>query len=298
LIGQRLGILDIDMAVLVAGCEGQLGAELCRQLGAGAVGMDLPQLDLSDRDQVLATVRGLRPAAVVNTAAYTRVDQAEKEPGLCRAVNATGVGHLAEACREVDCPLVQISTDYVFAGDTGRDTPYAENDPVNPAGVYAITKFEGEQCAAAWAKHFIVRTCGLYGPPAPRSAGNFVATMLRLGRERESLRIVRDQHCTPSYVPHLARAVRFLLSTDAYGLYHVVNGGATTWYDFAAEIFRLAGISIRLVPITTAEYGAPAPRPSYSVLDISKYHALPGCPRMPSWQEALAEHLHQTSRNL
>lgn len=279
------------MTIAVTGALGQLGMELCRQIGGEAVGLDLPEFDLTDRAKVFDTLQSLRPTAVINTAAYTRVDKAEEEVELCRAVNATGVAHLAEACRQLDCILVEISTDYVFGRDPVRLTPYRETDPPGPLGVYGQTKLEGEQHATGWERHFVVRTCGLYGQLGPRTPGNFVATMLRLGRERDRLRIVRDQQCTPSYVPHVAQAVRFLLDTGQYGLYHVVNTGATTWYDFAAEIFRLAGLNVHLEPISTAEYGAPAPRPAYSLLDTAKYHALPGCPVMSSWQVALAEYL-------
>ena len=140
-----------------------------------------------------------------------------------------------------------------------------------------------------------MRTCGLYGSPGPKTAGgNFVDTMLRLGRERGHLRIVDDQHCTPSYVPHVARAVAFLARAGAYGIFHIVNSGATTWHDFAQEIFRQAGLKVALERITTAQYGAAAPRPGYSVLDTAKYHALGG-PHMPSWQEALRERLQAES---
>ena len=251
-------------------------------------------MDLTDAKSVRAALADLRPDALINTAAYTKVDKAEEEADLCRAINAQGVGHLAEVCRELDCPLVQISTDYVFGGDAARRTPYRESDEPGPQGVYAWSKLEGERRAAEWAKHLIVRTCGLYGPAAPRSAGNFVATMLRLGRQGKQLRVVADQHCTPTYVPHLARAICFLLDSGAFGLCHVVNAGATTWYDFAAEIFRQAGLAVSLEPISTAQYGAASPRPAYSVLDTGKYHALPGAPPMPAWQEALAEHLRSS----
>ena len=280
------------MKIAVTGAGGQLGSELCRQLGNEAVGLDLPRFDLTDRDRVLARLAEIRPQAVINTAAYTQVDKAEEEAELCRAVNAVGVVPLVEACRRLDATLVQISTDYVFGGDLGRKTPYCETDPPDPQGVYARTKLEGERHAAGWQQHLIVRTCGLYGPPGPRSAGNFVDTMLQLAGRRDPLRVVCDQHCTPSFVPHVARAIRFLVDTGAYGTYHVVNAGQTTWYDLAAEIFRLSGLEVRLEPISTAQYGAPAPRPGYSVLDTGKYHALPGRPAMPSWEEALAEYLH------
>jgi dTDP-4-dehydrorhamnose reductase len=192
------------------------------------------------------------------------------------------------ACRQLQCPLVQISTDYVFAGNRPPGRPWRESDEPHPQGIYALSKLHGEQQAAQWEKHFVVRTCGLYGR-SPHN-NNFVETMLRLGRERNHLRVVDDQHCTPTYVAHLAAAVLFLLQTENYGIYHIVNSGATTWHEFAGEIFRQARMAVELQPITTAEYGAAAPRPAYSVLDTGKYRGLGG-PEMPPWREALAEYL-------
>lgn len=284
------------MRIAVTGAGGQLGGELCRRLGAGAIPLDLPEVDLTDAEQVRRALGEARPAAVINTAAYTLVDRAEQESARCWAVNAAAVGHLAGACRELECPLVQVSTDYVFGLDAGRTIPYVEDDKPGPLGVYGQSKLGGERQAAAYERHFVVRTCGLYGQKGPRtSAASFVDTMLRLGRERPQLRVVDDQHCTPSYVPHVARAILFLLDTRAYGTYHVVNSGEATWYDFAAEIFRQAGIEVSLARISTSDYNAPAPRPRYSLLDTTKYHALGG-PAMPSWREALAEYLRSIDR--
>lgn len=278
--------------IAVIGSGGQLGSELLRQLGAAAVGLDLPHFDLTERQGVLAALQSLRPQAVINAAAYTRVDEAETAPERCWAINADGVAHLAEACRALNCLLVQISTDYVFGADSQRRTPYREDDAPGPRGVYAQSKLAGERNAAQWERHFIVRTCGLYGQPGPRSAGNFVATMLRLAETAERIRVVADQYCSPSYVRHVARAIGFLvLNVEAFGIYHVVNGGATTWQALAVEVFRQAGLEVEVEPITTDQYGARAPRPAYSVLDTTKYHALPGRPAMPTWQEGLREYL-------
>jgi dTDP-4-dehydrorhamnose reductase len=283
------------MKVLVLGSGGQLGAELCRQLGTDALGFGRKDLDITDRPLAARTIRELNPQSVINAAAYTAVDKAEAEPELCEATNARAVGNLAEVCREVDCPLVQISTDYVFGADRSRRVPYREDDQPGPQGVYAKSKLSGEQQAAHAPKHIVVRTCGLYGRSTGKGASNFVETMLRLGSQhsagdRPRLRVVNDQFCTPSYVPHVARAVLFLLSTSAYGTYHVVNQGSTTWYDFAREIFRLSRLDVDIEPISTAQYAARAPRPHYSVLDCGKYLALGG-PALPAWQEALAEYL-------
>ncbi|MGD9645055.1 MAG: dTDP-4-dehydrorhamnose reductase [Pirellulales bacterium] len=279
------------MKIAVTGAQGQLGWELCRQLGDQALPLDRGRLDVTDRAAVLETLRELRPTAVVNAAAYTAVDRAEQEPEVALRGNADAVEYLAEACRQLDCPLVQVSTDYAFGGDDRAGRPFTETDPIAPQGQYAKSKMEGERRAAAWGKHFIVRTCGLYGKAAPgRKPNNFVETMLRLGPERDVLKIVTDQRCTPTYVVDLAEAIRFLLSTDRFGLYHVVNSGSCTWFEFAETIFRLANIKVRLEPITAAQYGAPAPRPAYSVLDTSKYQALGG-PPLRDWQSALAAYL-------
>lgn len=287
--------MTTKMKLAITGAGGQLGGELCRRLDVRAIPLDVPEFDLTDADKTIGTLLDLRPDAVINTAAYTLVDRAEHDADRCRKINAAGVGSLAEACRRLDVPLVQISTDYVFGRDLNRRTPYREDDPPGPLGVYAQTKLEGEAQAASWAKHIIVRTCGLYGRRGPQtSASNFVDTMLRLGREGKPLRIVDDQQCTPSYVPHVAQAILFLLEAGHFGAYHVVNRGATTWHGFAGEIFRQSGIHVPIEPITTAQYGAPAPRPLYAVLDTSKYHALGG-PAMPTWQEALAEYLQSTA---
>ncbi len=279
------------MKIVVTGAGGQLGWELCRQWGVSAVPLDRARLDVTNRASVFDVLSELRPAAVINTAAYTAVDRAEQEPDAARQANADAVGYLADACEQLDCVLLQLSTDYVFGAPCESHRPWHEEDPVCAQGVYAQTKLAGEQAARGWAKHFVVRTCGLYGAAPPgKKPNNFVETMLRLGRERDSLRIVNDQFCTPSSVVDVARAIRFLITTSAYGTYHVVDMGSTNWIQFAAEIFRQAKISIRLEPITTAEYGAPAPRPSFSVLDCKKYRALGG-PAMPDWREALADYL-------
>jgi dTDP-4-dehydrorhamnose reductase len=277
--------------IAVTGVTGQLGSELWRQLGDDCLPLDRRACELTDPVAVRRALSAALPRAVINAAAYTKVDLAESEPDVCRNVNAAAVAHLADACRRLDCPLLQVSTDYVFDGYPPRSTPYTEADPPHAVGVYARTKREGELAAAAHGRHFVVRTCGLYGwLAAGARQGNFVETMLRLGRERGHVRVVDDQHCTPSFVPHVARAILFLIGTEAYGTYHVVNAGETTWHDFAAEIFRLAGMDVRLERISTAQFRAAAPRPAYSVLDTAKYHALGG-PKMPDWREGLEEYL-------
>jgi dTDP-4-dehydrorhamnose reductase len=296
------------MKIVVTGAMGQLGGELCRQIGPTAVPLDIDTLDLIDGRAVADALLEIKPEIIINCAAYTQVDKAEKEPELAHAVNASAVENLVGVCRELDCPLVQISTDYVF-GDHIKprpsvaivNRPFREDDPPSPQGVYARTKLEGERAAAQYEKHIIIRTCGLYARPSDERAQNFVITMLRLAEVHSELRVVADQHCTPSYVPHVARAVLFIAGIDRigpehWGIYHVTNSGATTWYDFAVEIFRQAEINVKVTPITTTEYGAPAARPSYSVLDTSAYHRLGG-PAMPDWKTALAEYFYEWRNN-
>lgn len=280
--------------VVVTGAEGQLAYELCRQLGHDAVPVGRRELDVTDPAEVCRVMAELRPRAVINSAAYTSVDAAERDPAACWAVNSQGVQHLAEACSRSGSALVQISTDYVFGADRHRDRPYSETDEPGPENVYASSKLGGEYWAHTCPRHLIIRTCGLYGH-APR-ARNFVTTMLRLSDDPQArLRVVNDQHCTPSYVRDVARAILFLLDSGHHGTFHVVNGGAATWYGFACEMFRLAGRTVHVEPISTEQYGAAAERPRYSVLDTHKYRSLGG-PELPMWQDALAEFLRTNSR--
>lgn len=271
---------------------------MCRHLGDDAIPFRHDQLDLTRGIVVYDTILRTVPDMVINCAAYTQVDKAETNRDLCQAVNATAVDYIADACRVLDCPLVQISTDYVFSGEKGRHTPYCEDEPPSPRGVYAKSKLEGERAAVRHDKHLIVRTCGLYAASSDRRAGNFVKTMLRLGSVHSKLRVVVDQHCTPTYAPHLAKAVLFLAGYETekpapWGIYHVTNTGETTWHDFSTEIFRLARMDVEVESISTADYGDPTPRPAYSVLDTTAYHSLGG-PLMPHWKEALAEYFTNT----
>ncbi len=170
-----------SMKIAVTGAYGQLGGELCRQLGPAAIPLDIDTLDLTDGRAVVDRMLELKPAAIINCAAYTQVDKAETDAEKCQAVNATAVEHLAQACGMLDCPLLQISTDYIFGAAGGPGRPWREDDPPSPQGVYARTKWEGEQAARRHGKHLIVRTCGLYARPSDPRAVNFVRTMLRLG---------------------------------------------------------------------------------------------------------------------
>ena len=273
--------------ILVTGGNGQLGRQLRIELGERAVALGHSELDVTSVRSIEDAFREHSPRAVINCAAYTAVDQAESDQERCRELNAGAVATLASHCEAASIPLVQISTDYVFGDDPPERRPRLETDPVTPLSVYAKTKHEGEIAARHCSRHFVVRTCGLYDPLSRKGTANFVKTMVRLGRERDELKVVADQFCTPTSVVDLARALAFLVETEHYGTYHVTNSGGTCWHDFAAHIFELASIGVQLRTTTTAEFGAPATRPCYSVLDIAKYESLGG-PSMPSWQDALA----------
>lgn len=281
--------------VLVTGANGQLGTELMLLLGGQSVGLTQDDVDLTDFDGLRRAVRHQRPAWLINCAAYTAVDQAEEEPQLCHKVNAEAVGVLAEVCNEIGARLVQISTDYVFCQSAPERIPRGEEDAVDPRGVYAQSKYQGEQAAAQAAEHLVVRTCGLYaGGPTQR---NFVETMLRLAVQRDELSVVDDQTCTPSSAKHVAQGIVELMRHDQRGLFHVVNQGETTWYGFAQKIFELSTLPVKVVPITSAQFAAKSPRPAYSVLSTARYESV-GCRPLATWDEALAEYLRERKAEL
>jgi dTDP-4-dehydrorhamnose reductase len=229
---------------------------------------------------------------VINTAAYHRVDDIEDQPERAFAVNATGVRNLAVVCRELEATLVHISTDYVFSGRLGR--PHREDDPVDPLNVYGVSKVAGEMLLRqAWPRHFIVRSCGLYGVTGSAGkGGNFVETMLRLAADGRPLRVVDDQVLTPTSTAVLAEQLAALCRTEAYGTYHATCQGECSWHGFAAEIFTRAGLQVQLSGQTTAEAGSRALRPSYSVLENRALDRL-GLDVLPPWEEALARYLRE-----
>jgi dTDP-4-dehydrorhamnose reductase len=277
---------------VVIGAQGQLGSELARRLaGSDMVALSRAELDIIDAQAVNAVLDRLQPQCVINAAAYNLVDRAEDEPELALAVNALGPRNLAAWCTAHAARLVHVSTDYVFGLDQERRTPYREDDCPGPISMYAVSKLAGEQLVlAASEQNLVIRTCGLYGLNATQQKGNFVSTMLRLGRERGDVHVVEDQRCTPTSVGDLADAMLALIQQNASGLYHVTNGGSATWHEFAEEIFRLAGMNVRVTSITSREFGAKARRPSYSVLECGKLEQALGR-SMPDWYEALARHM-------
>lgn len=240
-------------------------------------------LDVSDRDAVRAAIEATKPPIVINCAAWTDVDGAEASEPRATAVNGAGAGHLAEAAATVGARLLHVSTDYVFAGDKG--SPYVESDPTGPRSAYGRSKLAGELAVAAHgpADHLIVRTSWLFGP----HGHNFVATMLRLGRERDVVTVVDDQVGCPTFAGHLASALVGLAEGQTRGLLHLAGAGACSWHDFAQEIFRQAGVPCLVERGRTADLGRPAPRPAYSVLESERADA----PALPPWREGLAAYL-------
>lgn len=261
--------------------------------GVRCIGTDLA-LDVADETAVLEFVRRERPGYVINSAAYTRVDDAETNEVAARRVNAEGAACVARAALEVGAPVVYFSTDYVFRGGS---SPYPEDAPTAPEGVYARTKLEGERLvldsARAGGRPYVVRTSWLFGEHGP----NFVRTMIGLMRERPELRVVADQRGRPTYTRDLASATLALLGIQAPGpaepgVYHFANGGDVSWHEFAEGIrdcCRRNGVPLaveRVLPVTTAEFPRPAPRPAYSVLGTDRIEAFLGRPPRP-WTEAL-----------
>ncbi|MFA5810416.1 MAG: dTDP-4-dehydrorhamnose reductase, partial [Thermoleophilia bacterium] len=251
-------------------------------------------IDITDPASVASLIVDIRPDLVINSAAFTNVDGCEAQKELCWSVNADGAGNIARACATLEALefgaigkapviMIHVSTDYVFDGTRGE--AYTENDPVAPVGEYGRSKLAGEEQVreALPQRHIIVRTAWLFGD----NGANFVKTMLKLGRERDHLKVVNDQTGSPTYAGHLAIALRELAETrlDHPGVYHMTNSGQCTWYEFAAEIFRLAGVDIDLQPTTTAEFGAPAPRPAFSVLANTRAPEI----RLPHWRDGLIE---------
>jgi dTDP-4-dehydrorhamnose reductase len=297
------------MKIAVLGAAGQLGRDLCPRLAAlgEVVPLSRADIDLAQHDTIAPALDALRPDVFVNCAAYNFVDKAETELDAVSAVNAGGVADLARHCRDIGAKLVHFSTDYAFGRDHARITPYTETDEPDPVNYYAACKLDGETFVLKKPNNLIIRTCGLYGVWGSGGKGGiFVETMLRLAREGKPIRVVNDQRCTPSYTMDVADATVQLIVRGATGLFHVTNSGDCTWYEFAAEIFRQQegcqgepkvpplqpSLKPDLTPISSAEYGAAAKRPAYSVLSTAKLAALLGAPLRP-WQEALAAYLQE-----
>jgi dTDP-4-dehydrorhamnose reductase len=279
------------MKILLTGAGGQLAGDLKRTLrNHQVIPVTHAELDVADPGAVEEALTRHRPDLVINTAAYHRVDECESAAEKSFAVNAIAVKRLADACKWHSSALMQFSTDYVFDGR--KKTPYAETDSPGPLSVYGTSKLAGEYLVAnAVKEHYIIRTCGLYGAAGTSGkGGNFVETMMRLAREGRRIRVVSDQVLTPTSTCDLAEVVAALVETGRWGLYHATSEGECSWFEFAQALFGMAGLKPDLSATTSLEFGAPARRPPYSVLENRRLKEL-GLDTMRHWRDALADYM-------
>ena len=285
------------MKVLVTGVKGQLGYDVVNELtkrGHTAIGVDIDEMDITDKHSVQMVIKKTKPDAVIHCAAWTAVDLAEDENkiALVRAVNTDGTRNIAEICKKLNCKMMYISTDYVFNGQ-GTEPWEPDCKDYEPLNVYGQTKLGGELAVAnLLEKYFIVRIAWVFGV----NGNNFIKTMLNIGKKYDELTVVNDQIGTPTYTFDLARLLVDMIETEKYGYYHATNeGGYISWYDFACEIFKQAGYNTKVKPVTTEEYGiSKAKRPFNSRLDKSKLIEN-GFKPLPTWQDALSRYLKETN---
>lgn len=276
--------------LLITGCNGQLGRAMNKLYAEGAeyecINTDVADLDITSIEDVMAKVLEVQPYGIINCAAHTGVDACETDYDNAFKINALGPRNLAIAAKAAGAKLVHISTDYVFEGN--GTSPYVETDPVNPQGAYGKTKLAGEQFVQAFGdKYFIIRTAWLYG-----DGKNFVKTMLKLSETHDTVTVVGDQVGSPTSTEELAKMIDALLPTDNYGLFHGTCEESCSWAEFAQEIFRLANKTTKVAAITTEEFGAPAPRPTYSILE-NRMLKLTTEFTFATWKEALVRYMSQ-----
>lgn len=277
------------MKVLVTGVKGQLGYDVVRELNKRnieAIGCDLGEFDLTNREQTIDYIVAAHPDAVVHCAAYTAVDKAEDDREVCYNVNVLGTRYVREAAEKIGAKLVYFSTDYVFDGE--GETPWEPGDAPSPVNYYGETKYLGEKEVTAYPKSFIFRISWVFGV----NGKNFVRTMLRLGKEKNELTVVADQIGSPTYTYDLARLVVDAIITEKYGVYHATNEGYCSWFEFASCIMNEAGLNCKVKPVTSAEYPTRAKRPHNSRMDKSALIEN-GFSLLPPWQDALKRYLRE-----
>ena len=279
------------MRVLVTGVKGQLGYDVMNELkkqGLTGIGVDVDEMDITDAEACRRVITEAKPDAVIHCAAYTAVDAAEQNMELCRKVNADGTRNIAEVCKGLDIKMMYISTDYVFNGQGTR--PWEPDDHREPLNAYGQSKYEGELAVEELVKKFfIVRIAWVFGV----NGKNFIKTMLRVGKERGAVSVVDDQIGSPTYTYDLARLLVDMIQSDKYGRYHATNEGLCSWYEFACEIFRQAGMDeVKVTPVDSSAFPVKAKRPSNSRLNKEKLTEN-GFERLPSWQDALERYLPQ-----
>jgi len=274
--------------LIITGCNGQLGRAINKQLAGHPdyelINTDVAELDITDIDQCLELARRVKPYAIINCAAHTGVDACETDRENAYRINAIGPRNLSIAASQTSAKMIHVSTDYVFDGFGNR--PLLEFDQTNPQGMYGATKLAGENFVKDFARdYFIIRTAWLYG-----EGKNFVKTMLKLSETNDKVRVVGDQFGTPTSADELAKAICYLLPTENYGIFHGTCEGSCNWAEFAEEIFRLAGKDTKVEKITTEEFGAPAPRPAYSVLENYMFKLTTDF-AFSDWHDAIEEYM-------
>jgi dTDP-4-dehydrorhamnose reductase len=279
------------MRTVIIGANGQLGTDLVRVFaGSSLVKATHADFDVCDVTAMRQFLTAAKAELVLNTAAFHKLDDCEDQPHRAFAVNASAARDLAVVCRDLGAALVHLSTDYVFGG--GQTTPYSEDALPSPVNVYGVSKVAGELLVRATCpRHYIVRTCGLYGVAGSSGkGGNFPELMIRLAREGKPIKVVRDQVLTPSSTRDVAAKIRELVETGRYGTYHVTNEGGCSWHEFASTIFQMTGLRPDLTATTTGAFAARTQRPAYSVLAKDGLRRAGLAPMRP-WQEALADYL-------
>lgn len=279
------------MRVLVTGAKGQLGHDVVNELekrGITGIGVDIDEMDITDPAACRRVITDAEVDAVIHCAAYTAVDAAEDNAELCNKINGEGTANIADVCRDLDIKMMYISTDYVFNGQGVR--PWEPDDEREPLNAYGMSKYLGELAVEErLTKYFIVRIAWVFGV----NGKNFIKTMLRLGEERGAVTVVDDQIGSPTYTYDLARLLVDMIVTDKYGRYHATNEGLCSWYEFAAEIFKQAGMdNVKVTPTDSASYAAKARRPMNSRISKEKLTEM-GFERLPQWQDALRRYLKE-----
>lgn len=284
------------MKVLITGADGQLGTDLCKVLREQQIiPLTIEDGDICDSTFIKHQIISHKPDAVVNTAAFVRVDDCEDNKDIAFKVNALGARNIAVACEQAGARLLHISTDYVFGGENvEKYIPFTEFDDPVPCNIYGKSKLAGEKLVSLLCKkHIIIRSSALFGVAgAMGKGGNFVETMIRLGTEKHEVNVVNDQVFSPTFTSDLAIRISQLIETEYYGIMHVTNSGICSWYEFAMQIMREAGLNTKVVPITSDQFPQKARRPSYSVLDNYQSKLL-GMTEMRNWQAALHEYFQQ-----
>ena len=283
------------MRLLITGSNGQLGTDLCKVFrGLDLVPLTHADLDVTDSESVNEILDDFRPDVVINTAAYVRVDDCEVNRDQAFQVNAEGAQNIALAAEKIGAKLIHISTDYVFGGEGPRSSPYSELAVPIPLNIYGNSKLAGERYVRSLcSKHVIVRTSGLFGTAGSSGkGGNFIETILRMGKERGELNVVNDQVFSPSYTVDVAEKIAELIETDNYGIFHITNSGECSWFAFAREILSLSNVKARLNPVTSVQYRQKAKRPAYSVLRHLHLARL-GMDNMRPWENALTVYLRK-----